>query len=98
MAATFGWKLSIAHILAVLQIHVILTILAFFQRVSACKESIEVAGSTCWRAQIKMATSKEVVLDRHSLEVSLDVGNLGLFLRFFYAFRDLKRDEQAFLR
>ena len=45
-----------------------------------------------------MATSKEVVLDRHSLEVSLDIGNLGLFLRFFYAFRDLKRDEQAFLR
>ena len=44
-----------------------------------------------------MATSKEVVLDRRNLEVSLDVGNQGLFLRFFYAFRDLKRDEQALL-
>ena len=61
MAATFGWKRTIARIFAVSNFYRELTIPAFLLGVSASEESIKVAEIACSTSQIKMATLKEAL-------------------------------------
>ena len=55
MAATFGWKRTIACIFAVFNFYRKLTISAFVLGVSASEKSIKVAEIACSLSQIKMA-------------------------------------------